>query len=110
VFQFPPASRADLVPQFSVYKSCGGQSRTLRSLDNPENTEEITTSGHILGTRSTLLEPAGHTNLGAVKDRILTVSACTQNRKLVSKSTDSLESTSKTKTSALRDPSESLRT
>jgi len=63
-----PVPRPVSVPQLSVPKSCGGESWTLRSADNPVMSGETTTSAHIPKmdpTRALWLQ-----ELEAVRERI----------------------------------------
>lgn len=73
--------------------------------DNPESSEENTTSAHISGQTGTRLELSRQREQGAVRKKILSVSVCTQSWKPVSRSTDISDSRGKTTTCAPRDPS-----
>lgn len=89
------------VPQLSLLKLLEGESWTLRFTDNPERSEETTTS-HILGPRGTCLVssvPSEQRNLGAARGRTLPVSACAQRWMAVARSTDTTESRGKTNSS-----------
>lgn len=110
---FLPAPRAERVPQFSVPKSHGGESWTLKHMDNRDSSKETTTSAHIPGPRGTCLVPSmpcGHKKLGADGGRTFAISAWTQSWKQVARNTATPESRGTTNPSALSSLPSGIRT